>query len=33
MTEGSIWNLHADAHDFDSHTNDLEEIIKASKVA
>ncbi|XVE92793.1 hypothetical protein REPUB_Repub01dG0132100 [Reevesia pubescens] len=21
-----IWNLHADAHDFDSHTNDLEEI-------
>ena len=21
-----IWNLHADAHDFDSHTGDLEEI-------
>ena len=21
-----IWNLHADAHDFDSHTSDLEEI-------
>ncbi|KAI5078958.1 hypothetical protein GOP47_0006629 [Adiantum capillus-veneris] len=21
-----IWNLHADAHDFDSHTNDLEDI-------
>lgn len=21
-----IWNLHADAHDFDSHTDDLEEI-------
>ncbi|CAN6446895.1 unnamed protein product [Victoria cruziana] len=21
-----IWNIHADAHDFDSHTNDLEEI-------
>ncbi|CAN6483813.1 unnamed protein product [Victoria cruziana] len=21
-----IWNLHADTHDFDSHTNDLEEI-------
>jgi photosystem I P700 chlorophyll a apoprotein A1 len=21
-----IWNLHADAHNFDSHTNDLEEI-------
>ncbi|CAJ1978550.1 unnamed protein product, partial [Sphenostylis stenocarpa] len=21
-----IWNLHADAHDFDSHTNNLEEI-------
>ena len=21
-----IWNLHADAHDFDSHTTDLEEI-------
>ncbi|KAD6795583.1 hypothetical protein E3N88_06479 [Mikania micrantha] len=23
-----IWNLHADAHDFDSHTSDLEEISK-----
>ena len=21
-----IWNLHADAHDFDNHTSDLEEI-------
>ena len=21
-----IWNLHADAHDFDSHTSDLEDI-------
>ncbi|MEL6160848.1 MAG: hypothetical protein AAFR18_16705, partial [Cyanobacteria bacterium J06627_32] len=21
-----IWNLHADAHDFDSHTNDLQDI-------
>lgn len=21
-----IWNLHADAHDFDSHTTDLEDI-------
>jgi len=21
-----IWNLHADAHDFDSHTNDLEDV-------
>ena len=21
-----IWNLHVDAHDFDSHTNDLEDI-------
>jgi len=21
-----IWNLHVDAHDFDSHTSDLEEI-------
>ena len=21
-----IWNLHADAHDFDSHTNNLEDI-------
>ena len=21
-----IWDLHADAHDFDSHTSDLEEI-------
>ena len=21
-----IWNLHADAHDFDSHTSDLKEI-------
>lgn len=25
-----IWNLHADAHDFDSHTNDLEEISRKS---
>ncbi|KAL0532947.1 hypothetical protein IC582_031094 [Cucumis melo] len=24
-----IWNLHADAHDFDSHTSDLEEISKS----
>ncbi|RYR40776.1 hypothetical protein HN51_026903 [Arachis hypogaea] len=23
-----IWNLHADAHDFDSHTSDLEEIFR-----
>ena len=21
-----VWNLHADAHDFDSHTSDLEDI-------
>jgi len=21
-----IWNLHADAHDFDSHTNSLEDV-------
>ena len=21
-----IWNLHADAHDFDSHTSDLEDV-------
>ncbi|KAL3024680.1 hypothetical protein AAZX31_04G138600, partial [Glycine max] len=25
-TTTSVWNPHADAHDFDSHTNDLEEI-------
>ena len=23
-----IWNLHADAHDFDSHTNDLEDLVE-----
>ena len=21
-----VWNLHADAHDFDSHTSDLEDV-------
>jgi photosystem I P700 chlorophyll a apoprotein A1 len=26
MTTTWIWNLHADAHDFDAHTTDLEEI-------
>jgi photosystem I P700 chlorophyll a apoprotein A1 len=26
MTTTWIWNLHADAHDFDSHTSDLQEI-------
>ncbi|PHT34509.1 Photosystem I chlorophyll a apoprotein A2 [Capsicum baccatum] len=27
-----IWNLHADAHDFDSHTSDLEEISQKDPV-
>ena len=27
-----IWNLHADAHDFDSHTTDLEDIVRYDKI-
>ena len=27
-----IWNLHADAHDFDSHTGDLEKFLEKSLV-
>ena len=27
-----IWNLHADAHDFDSHTSDLEEISRTKSM-
>ncbi len=27
-----IWNLHADAHDFDSHTSSLEEVSRKISV-